>query len=1166
VTATIGNGNGIGIGIGANAGSGVGRCGRGYNRGPEATMRRSLIPGLVMMAAAAWSEAAAPVHHDLTVRLQPESHRLEVVDRLTLDGVPPDEGGGYRFVLHAGLIPEVVGDGWRLERVPGEPDGEFLGLNATTETVAEGVPLEGFRLVPEADPPRWPAMLFYEGPIHHELERAGEEYQRSFSETPGIVDERGAFLAGASFWVPTFGDQLLTFRVRVTGLAPPWNVVSQGRRVEVRKGPAGIRSVLWELEHPTEEVYLVAGPWHEYAETFGDVEALVFLREDDPALAGRYLEATGRYLELYEKMLTDYPYDSFALVENFWETGYGMPGFTLLGPKIIRFPWILTSSYPHELLHNWWGNSVYVDYDSGNWCEGLTAYGADHLFAEQRGEGALHRRTTLQRYTDFVSSGDDFPLVEFTSRRSAASEAVGYGKSLMVHHMMRRAVGDERYLEALRRFARDNAFRRASWSDLVAAFNQQTGADWGPFVEAWTTRSGAPRLEIAEVRRSRTRDTGFPWSLDLTVRQSQPGDPFPLTIPVAVTVEGDDDVVWAEVGTCGRRECRLSIRLPARPLRVDVDPMFDVMRRLDPLEVPPALSTLFGGGDPLFVLPTGAGEEELGQWRALAEAWAAPGEPRTALDAELDALPAGAVWVLGAANRFAGDVAGRLAGQGVTLDDAEVVLPGRSLPRSGHSLVLVARGVADPADAVGWVAADPVEAIAGLARKLPHYTKYSYLGFRGPEPENVAKGMWRPLASPLVAALTEGGEPLPAPGLPERSPLAGLPPLFDAAELLGRAAELADPALEGRGLGSDGLGRATAIVEGWMRSAGLEPAGDDGYRQSWSWTGGEPRREMTLVNLVGRIPGADPAVSHQPVVLMAHLDHLGRGWPDVRAGFEGRVHPGADDNASGVAVAMAVARALAAEPPRARTVLVAVVTGEEAGRLGSRHLLETMGDAVEPSACVNLDTVGRLKDGKLYVLDAGSAREWRFVFMGVGYTTGAPVEISTEPLDSSDQRSCIEAGIPAVQLFTGPTADYHRPSDTADTLDPDGMAVVAEATREAVAYLAERTEPLTVTTGAAAPTAPPRGPGGSRRASLGTVPDFAFAGPGVRVESVVPGSSAEEAGVEAGDVLVGLDGRDITDLRSYSEALKGHQPGDAVVVAVERDGERLELDATLRTR
>ena len=133
--------------------------------------------------------------------------------------------------------------------------------------------------------------------------------------------------------------------------------------------------------------------------------------------------------------------------------------------------------------------------------------------------------------------------------------------------------------------------------------------------------------------------------------------------------------------------------------------------------------------------------------------------------------------------------------------------------------------------------------------------------------------------------------------------------------------------------------------------------------------------------------------------------------------------------------------------------------------------------------------------------------------------------------------SCIELGIPAVQLFTGPTPDYHRPSDTADTIDPDGMAVVTEAAHEAVVYLAERLEPLTVTIkGEATPAGHPRGAPavGARRASLGTMPDFGFEGPGVRVQQVMPDSAAEKAGLLAGDVLIGFDGEPVTDLRSYS--------------------------------
>ncbi len=347
------------------------------------------IVAVFCLTATVTATASETVHHDLQVRLQPATHSLQVSDSLSLDGaVAADQDGAYRFVIHAGLDPRVETQGWSLERLSGPVAAGFFGINATTETVPDNVPLESFRLVPDEGPAgRWSCPTA-ERSSTTRWQPQGEEYQRSFSETPGIIDDDGVFLAGTSFWVPTFGDGLMTFDLTVEGLEPPWDVVSQGRRSAHETDSGGSVTTAWQLEHPTEEIYLVAGPWHEYSRTAGEVEVFAFLREDDPALAQRYLDATARYLELYNNMLPAYPYASFALVENFWETGYGMPGFTLLGPRVIRFPWILTSSYPHELLHNWWGNSVYVDFATGNWCEGLTAYMADHLFAEQRGEGA----------------------------------------------------------------------------------------------------------------------------------------------------------------------------------------------------------------------------------------------------------------------------------------------------------------------------------------------------------------------------------------------------------------------------------------------------------------------------------------------------------------------------------------------------------------------------------------------------------------------------------------------------------------------------------------------------------------------------------------------------------------------------------------------------------
>ena len=1108
---------------------------------------------LITLCAPRPAAAGEEIHHELEVFLDPAEHTFEVTDRLFVnDRIALDDQGGYAFVLHAGLEPRLLTRHWVLERIDGPVTAAFLGINATTETVAEGVPLEGWRLIPrkKAGPT---VDIRYGGTIHHALGQQGEEYQRSFSETPGIVDERGVFLGGTSFWVPTFGDALVTFRLRVMVVGEGWEVVSQGRRFLDAAG-----GTVWEAETPQEEVYLVAGPLVRTCRDAGQVEVCALLRSEDPALAGRYLAATRRYLAMYEDLLPAYPYPSFALVENFWETGYGMPGFTLLGPKVIRFPWILTSSYPHELLHNWWGNSVYVDTARGNWCEGMTAYLADHMLAEQRGEGAIYRRTALKKYTDFVHGEDDLPLAAFRSRRSAASEALGYGKAAMVIHMARRTLGDEAFAEALNRFHGEHAFTRAGYDDLAAALNGGPEGPWTPFLDAWVSRPGAPELRLEQA--SLDRFEGGDWSLELEVRQVQEGEPFPLTVPVAVTVEGEEAPRWIELPQDGSTH-RVLLTTAGRPLRVDVDPAFDLMRRLDPREVPPSLSTIFGAEDPLFVMPGDASAEEQEAWAELARAWARPGEPRTVIDAELDELPDGPTFVLGWRNHHGSELAARLSEHGVVRGGEALELAGRSRDPVTESTVLVARGRDDPAAALAWITAGPVEAIPGLARKLPHYSKYSYLAFDGEEPTNQLKGQWEPVGSPLVRMLDP--ESRAALNLPPREPLVALPPAYDAASLGVLVREISAPDTGGRGLGSEGLAVATARVEVRMGEIVLEPAGDDGYRQSFTWTGGAPEREMELTNLLGRVPGTDPALAGEPVLVLAHLDHLGRGWPDVRSGNEGQIHPGADDNASGVAALLELART-AAEAPGKRPVLFAVVTGEEADRIGSRHLLGGLDGS--PSACVNLDSVGRLGDGKLLVLDGASAREWRFIFMGVTHTTGLPVAMTTEPLDASDQASCLERGVPAVQLTTGPHADYHRPTDTADKLDLDGLARIVEGAAEVVAYLADRAEPLTTGEGVGHPGGGHPGgghPGSERKVSLGTVPDFAFVGPGVRVQEVLPGSPAEVAGIQAGDVLLALDDHELTGLRDLSTALKAHQPGAEVTIRLRRGDEELERAATL---
>jgi membrane-associated protease RseP (regulator of RpoE activity) len=211
---------------------------------------------------------------------------------------------------------------------------------------------------------------------------------------------------------------------------------------------------------------------------------------------------------------------------------------------------------------------------------------------------------------------------------------------------------------------------------------------------------------------------------------------------------------------------------------------------------------------------------------------------------------------------------------------------------------------------------------------------------------------------------------------------------------------------------------------------------------------------------------------------------------------------------------------------------------------------------------VNLDSVGRLGEGKLLVLGTGTATEWPHVFRGAGFVTGVPVEPVAADPGGSDQVSFQEQGVPAVQLFTGPHTDYHTAGDTADKVDVPGIAKVVAVAREAIAYLASRPEPLTRAGGEGRTAASE----GTRKVALGTVPDFAYAGTGVRLEGVVAGSAAERGGLLAGDVLVELNGEPIADLRAYSQALKRLSPGDHVRLTYLRGGERktVEVEAAAR--
>ena len=416
----------------------------------------------------------------------------------------------------------------------------------------------------------------------------------------------------------------------------------------------------------------------------------------------------------------------------------------------------------------------------------------------------------------------------------------------------------------------------------------------------------------------------------------------------------------------------------------------------------------------------------------------------------------------------------------------------------------------------------------------------------------------RRTALALAAALALGG------------PLAAQSP----ARLLDDVKYLSDDALEGRMTGSPGADTAAAYVARRFAEVGLKPPAG-GWFQEFVVSPDAPAAYhlaiggLTGRNVIGILPGRDRKLSREAVVVGAHYDHLGRGGPfALDPDSTGAIHNGADDNASGTAALIEIARVLALRPP-ARSVVFVAFSGEEEGLLGSAFYVQHPAVAIARTvAMVNLDMVGRLRNDRLIVYGVGSARELPGLLDSLDRVAGFDLKTLGDGYGPSDQSSFYAAKRPVLHFFTDLHEDYHRTTDDWEKINADGLKRVADFAEAVVAALADRRRPLTfvdlpVTAHAGADSmAITPGYG----AYLGTIPDMTGTPGGVRLTGVRAGSPAEQAGLRSGDVITRIGDRDIPDLEAMAEALRAHKAGDVVDIVVRRGDSTTTVRATLGTR
>jgi len=323
----------------------------------------------------------------------------------------------------------------------------------------------------------------------------------------------------------------------------------------------------------------------------------------------------------------------------------------------------------------------------------------------------------------------------------------------------------------------------------------------------------------------------------------------------------------------------------------------------------------------------------------------------------------------------------------------------------------------------------------------------------------------------------------------------------------------------------------------------------------------------TVNNVLAYLPGK----TEEYVILGAHYDHLGRGTFDSLAPSQiGQIHPGADDNASGTAGLLELARILSPLKGQLdRGILFASFAGEELGLLGSAAWVKDPTKPLDKAvAMINMDMIGRIKDDKVYVGGVGTGSTLQKILDEAHGNSPLKFEVSQGGYSSSDHTSFVTKRIPVLFFFSGLHSDYHKPSDTWDKINPDSATdLVNIVARAAVDLADEFPKPAFVEVVESNPHAGVPGSGGGGYGPyFGSIPDFGQTENGVRFSDVKPASPAAKAGLKAGDVLIQFGDKPIKNLYDFTDALRRSKVGDVVPVTILRDGKELKVDVKLEQR
>lgn len=659
-----------------------------------------LLAALVfLLATTVLAQAAAPpLKHDIEVELTPSSGEILIRDRLLVTG-----RDHYRFRLAPWLdIETLLVDG---EPARAQQQGQDFVLKLPDDKQRQlEFSLRG--VVPPRDPG-----------------------QSSAAAMHGSSGSDGVYLPAYDNWIPHHGFESIRYRLQVR-LPGSERAVATGKLVGEQSGSEFYQAV-FEVDRPAEAPSLFAGPYQVRERRADGLRLRTYFHAELAELSDTYLDAADAFIQRYQDSIGNYPYDDFHIISAPIPVGLGFPNLTYVGRQVIPLPFMRGRSLAHEVLHNWWGNGIGVDYANGNWAEGLTTYLADYALELDKGREAARsmRIKWLRDYAALPASRDQ-PLRAFVSKRHQAAQVIGYNKAAFMFHMLSLEIGRASFDAGLRLFWERHKYGVAGWRELQAAFEESAGRELDWFFVQWLDRRGAPRLSLGAHRVEQV-DDGFRTSVEIL----QPVSGYRFKLPVLmVSADGRErhEIVVSENLT------RVEWVTSSKPRYLHFDPDSDVFRQLQRDETPPILRDVTLNARAAIMI--GSADAD---WVPIARQLA-----KKLMDVEIDFDR------LDLARNFDRPLLlitthDLLAGQ---LEQLNLQLPAE-VPITSHSAAAWTARLAN-GNPVLVISARDAAALQTLLRPLPHYGGQSYVLFEAGRA--TSRGIWPVTQGPLYLDLAGG--------------------------------------------------------------------------------------------------------------------------------------------------------------------------------------------------------------------------------------------------------------------------------------------------------------------------------------------------------------------------------------------------------------------------